>query len=126
MRHVKAAELNQVTGMLCFAARIISGATLFMRAMWEQLSVAFMIHRPTGSAMGTVRWEAQEVALNPRIFEEAAWWRRFANQRNQFPMTQGEPLALSIGIARLSDASHLGGGSVPGLRPLHMHRRSLA
>ena len=103
---VKAKELAELVGFLVFASRVIPGSNLFLRNLWDCLSVAHLdkIGRPW------VRWGNQNLQLGFKVWEDLDWWRLFACTRNRWAMKSPNPVNLTLDIA--SDASTTGGGIV--------------
>ena len=103
---VAAKDLAAIVGMLCFAARIVNGGQIFMRSMWDSLSVAHVdrLGRPW------VKWGALPIKLCAGVFDEAKVWSSIIKSRNNFPIHHKELVPLQINMA--SDSSMKGGGGV--------------
>ena len=103
---VPAQDLASIVGMLCFAARVVNGGQMFLRSMWDSLSIAHIdrLGRPW------VKWGSLPIPLSEEVYEEANIWRHIVKTRNSFPIHHKELIPVVINMA--TDSSMKGGGGV--------------
>jgi hypothetical protein len=106
VKEVPARELAEAVGMLNFASRVIPGSTLFLRRMWDMLSVAHV----DAKGRPWVKWGAKPVPVTMDFWDDVSWWEQFICSRNAWRIQcKDDPPPPTLHIA--SDASTVGGGA---------------